>query len=129
MKYFIKSLTILLAFSILLSGCSIYYKKEATLNEAYLSKKPVKLITAENKKMYLKKVIMNDSAYYGVYFYKGQEISFPISNQTNKSLRIKNRTASTVLNVSGIVLPVAMVAVIIVFSGGIGIGGGYVASF
>ncbi len=47
MKTSVKSLVIMIAISVILNGCSVYYKKEVSLNEAYLSKKPAKLVSRE----------------------------------------------------------------------------------
>lgn len=104
MKISIKTLVIFLALSIILNGCNVYYRKEVTYNEAYLSKKPVRLITIENKKVHLDKIILKDTAYYGVYHYKGEKVDIPLSKEAHKSLRIKNKGASTFLNISGSLL-------------------------
>ncbi len=113
MKNCIKSLAIIIAFSIILSSCSAYYKKEATFNEAYLSNKPVKLVTNTNKKVFLKRIILKDTIYYGVYKSNGKKITFPLSKDNYRSIRIKDRTASTILNVSGAVLTLGVVGLII----------------
>lgn len=116
MKNCIKSLAIIIAFSITLSSCSVYYKKEVSFNEAYLSKKPAKLVTNENKKVHLKKIILKESTYYGVYWHEGKEITFPLSNETHKSLRIKNRTASTFINVGSSILTLGIVGIVIFYT-------------
>lgn len=113
MKNYIKSLAIIIAFSLILNSCSVYYNKEASFNEAYLSKKPVKLITNNNKKVYLKKIILKDSTYYGFYWYGGKEVTFPLSKEAYRSVRIKNRTASTLINIGGTVLTLGIVGTII----------------
>lgn len=114
MKISIKSLVIYLSLSIILNSCSVYFKKEVSFNEAYISKKSVRLITNENKKVFIKKIILKDSAYYGISHYKGEKIEIPLSNETRKSLRIKNRTASTIINVTGITLSLGIVALVFV---------------
>ena len=113
MKNCIKSLAIIIAFSITLSSCSVYYKKEISFNEAYLSEKPVKLVTHTNKKVLLKKIILKDTTYFGVYNSGGKKITFPLSNENYRSVRIKNRTASTLINVGGSVLTLGIFATII----------------
>jgi len=113
MKNCIKSLTIIIAFSLILNSCSVYYKEEVTFDEAYLSKKPVKLVTNENKKIHLKKIILKDSAYYGYYWHEGKAITFPLSKEKYRSVRIKNRTASTLINVGGSILTLGILGTII----------------
>ncbi|MES2862701.1 MAG: hypothetical protein V4666_01145 [Bacteroidota bacterium] len=113
MKNYIKSLAIIIAFSIILSSCSVYYKKEATFNEAYLSEKPVKLVTKQNKKVFLRRIILKDTTYYGIYNSNGKKIAFPLSEDSYRSLRIKNRPASTMLNITGAILTLGVVGVII----------------
>jgi hypothetical protein len=114
MKNCIKFLAIIIAFSITLSSCSVYYKKEATFNEAYLSEKPVKLVTKQNKKVFLRKIILKDTSYYGVYKSEGKKITFPLSNENYRSIRIKNRPASTMLNISGAILTLGVATIVIV---------------
>lgn len=113
MKNYIKSLAIIIAFSVILSSCSAYYKKEATFNEAYLSEKPVKLVTKQNKKVFLRRIILKDTVYYGVYNSNGKRITFPLSKDNYRSIRIKNRTASTILNASGAVITLGIIGIII----------------
>ena len=125
MKNCIKSLAIIIAFSIILSSCSVYYKKEASLNEVYLSEKPVRLLTNENKKVFLKKIILKDSAYYGVYMHNGNEITFPLSKETYRSIRMKNRPVSTILTVTTVVLTVGIVGLFIAAVSIGNIGGGW----
>ena len=116
MKIPVKHFVIFMALSIILNGCSVYYKKEVSFEEAYLSKKPTKLVTSENKKVHLKKIILKDSTYYGVYWHEGKEITFPLSNETHQSLRIKNRTASTFINVGSSILTLGIVGIVIFFT-------------
>lgn len=114
MKTFIKTTVVYVSLFILLNSCSVYYKKEATFNEAYLSKKPVKLMTKDDRKVKLRKITYKDSSYYGVYYDNGNKIEFPMSPEKYKSLRIKDRTTSTVLNVVGITLSVGIVAIVLI---------------
>lgn len=113
MKNFIKTVVLFIALSILLNSCSVYFRKESTFNEAYLSKKPVKLITKDDRKVKLRKIVYKDSTYYGVYYDSGKKIEFPMSEEKYKSLRIKDRTTSTILNVTGTIVTLGAVTIII----------------
>lgn len=104
MKTFIKPTVVYVSLFILLNSCSVYYEKEVSFEEAYQSRKPARLITNENRKVKLKKIIYKDSTYYGISYYKKNKVEFPLSNETRKSLRLKDRTTSTIINVSGATL-------------------------
>lgn len=114
MKNFIKYLAIIIAFSMLLSSCSVYYKKEVTFNEAYQSKAPVRLVTNQDKKVHLKKIILQDTTYYGVYYHDGKKITFPLSKENYTSVRLKDRATSTFITVAGSVVTAGIVAIVVV---------------
>lgn len=117
MKNFIKPTVVYVSLFILLNSCSVYYKKEVSFQEAYNSRKPARLITNEDRKVKLKKIIYKDSTYYGISYYKGNKVEFPLSNETRKSLRLKDRTTSTIINVGGTVLTLGVIVFIIAATG------------
>ena len=91
---------------IFLLSCTVYKSTTVTLNEAYKSQTKVKVLTSDNETFIFKRIDFVDGKYYGVSKKVDQLEAAPLDNNNVNSIRILNKTASTVLNV-GVPLNIA----------------------
>ena len=95
----LKTVAFFISSMILLHGCTVYKSTNVTLNEAYKSQTKVKVLTSDNETFIFKRIDFVDGKYYGVSKKVDQLEAAPLDNNNVNSIRILNKTASTVLNV------------------------------
>ena len=124
----LKFIALVLVFIMTLPSCNIYYSKTATMDEAIQSDNRVKLITSTNDIYKFKKLQKEDDQIYGV-IKKGSNKAEDLMDQglledyddkygklllskvTIQKIHIKNKKASTAVNV---VVPAVIVGALVV---------------
>jgi len=102
----LKTVAFFISSMIFLLSCTVYKSTTVTLNEAYKSQTKVKVLTSDNETFIFKRIDFVDGKYYGVSKKVDQLEAAPLDNNNVNSIRILNKTASTVLNV-GVPLNIA----------------------
>jgi len=95
----LKTVAFFISSMIFLLSCTVYKSTTVTLNEAYKSQTKVKVLTSDNETLIFKRIDFIDGKYYGVSKKVDQLEAAPLDNNNVNSIRILNKTASTVLNV------------------------------
>jgi len=91
-----KSICLVLIVVITLQSCSVYKKNSVNLNEASDAKSKVLVTRTNNEKIRFKKIVQIDSSYYGIKHANGEEIKIPLKESDIKSVRVLDKTNSTV---------------------------------
>ena len=124
----LKFIALVLVFIMTLPSCNIYYSKTATMDEAIQSDNRVKIITSTNDIYKFKKLQKEDDQIYGVIKkgsnkaedlmdqglledYNDKYEKLLLSKVTIQKIHIKNKKASTAVNV---VVPVVIVGALVV---------------
>lgn len=102
MKYLkkcLKPVSLLLAFVMILQGCTIYKQQNITLESAAIQGAKVKVVTKDNKtQKYLYITSVNDE-YFGVIKGKDGLLKIPLQQENIKNINIKNKAASLAVNI------------------------------
>ena len=123
----LKFIALALAFMMTLPSCNVYYSKTATMNEAIQSDNRVKVVTTNNDTYKFKQLKRENDQIYGVLkkkSNKGEDLldqrlledyddkygKLLLSQDTIKEIHLKNKGASTAINVG---VPVAVVGVVV----------------
>ena len=96
LKIFIKPISYLLTFLILLQGCTVYKKQNISLEQAVATKNRVKLVTKENEKQKHLYVTTNNGEYYGTKKVNNEIIIIPLQEENIKNIRTVDKAASTI---------------------------------
>ena len=109
-KIHLKIVAFLISSMILLQGCTIYKSTTVTLDEAYKAHTKTKVFTTDNETLKFKKINFIDGNYYRVLSWDSErhpKLDDMLIDENNiNSIKIKNKTASTILNVG---VPVVVV--------------------
>lgn len=123
----LKFIALILVSIMTLPSCSIYYSNTATMDEAIQSDNKVKIITTTNDTYKFKKLQTEDDQIYGVIKkgsnkaeglldqglledYDGKYGKILLSKDTIQDIHLKNKKASTAVNVA---VPVVFVGVLV----------------
>ena len=109
----LKNLGIILSLMLLLQSCGVYYKNPISLDEAARQEGKVKTRTVEGKKIKYKKIIQTDGQFYGTKRISGDLVQYPLSPEEISTVRLKNKSASTWVTVSSIVVPVGALIILL----------------
>ena len=96
---------------ILLQGCTVYKKANVTLEEAVTSDTKVRIKTNDNQTLKFKKIGIENGDYYGLLNYKSAWVKTQINEGNIEKIQVKDKTASTILN---IIVPLAILTTVIV---------------
>ena len=106
LKKYIKPISLLFIVILIFQGCIVYKSKPVTLDKAVKANTQVKIKTKNNKTIKFKKIVFEEGSYYGVNnFYKDDpfdvskkvEIKTPIEVNIIESVKVKNKSMSTIL--------------------------------
>ena len=109
-----KSVCLLIALALLLQSCVVYKKTPSTINEAVDSKGKVLIVKTNDEKLKLIKIEKIDGAYFGEIKTKKGIEKIPLSENDIKTIRIKNKSASTLGNVFIVIGSLGVVFIVIV---------------
>lgn len=108
-----KSVCLLIALTLLLQSCVVYKKTPSTINEAVDSKGKVLIVKTNDEKLKLIKIEKIDGAYFGEIKTKKGIEKIPLSENDIKTIRIKNKSASTLGNVFIVIGSLGVVFIVI----------------
>ena len=97
----------ILSFLILLQGCTLYKSMPVNLDKAFRTKGKVKVVTKSNERLKFKRIDQENGSYYGVKKKKGEIVKISLNKEQIKEVRVKDKTASTILTV---IFPIAIIA-------------------
>ena len=104
LKIFLKPISYLIAFLILLQGCTVYKRTPVTLTEAVKANTKVKIKTLDNKTLKYRHIGFQNDKYLG-YIKHGKELlRISIKEDMIKKIQLKDNTMSSILTISTIVL-------------------------
>nr|WP_315162313.1 hypothetical protein [uncultured Flavobacterium sp.] len=108
-----KSICLLITLALLLQSCVVYKKTPSTINEAVDSKAKVLVVKTNDEKLKLIKIEKIDGNYFGeIKTRKGIE-KIPLSENDIKTIRIKNKSASTLGNVFIVIGSLGVVFIVV----------------
>ena len=101
----------------LLQSCTVYQKTPVSINEAITLDKKVLVITDSDKKLKFKKIEQINGIYYGI---TKAAIRVPLIESKIKTIRISDKSKSTLLTIGVVVVPLAVVVIISIIDWGPG---------
>lgn len=106
-----QKINLILIFVILFESCTVYKSTPVSLEEAYKFEGKVRVYTIENIELWFKKIEVDNNEYFGVTRKKGKIVRIPLDSLKIKSISVKNKTLSTVLNVG---IPIVILGGIVI---------------
>ena len=96
-----------------MQSCSVYEKESSTFDEAILAKSKVKATSSSGTKYIIKKLKKVDGEYQGEIKSNGVALlKTSLTESDYKTIQLKDKTASTLITVGIIVVPVAIVIIL-----------------
>ena len=109
----IKLIALILIIPFLVQSCTIYKSANVSLDEAVKAKTKVRIFKTSGKKSVFSRVVLdNDGNYYGKKFAESNKTSNKILIDENsiKKVQLKNRTATTLINIFSPIIILAILA-------------------
>ena len=95
----LKIVAFLISSMIMLQCCTVYKSYNANLDEAYKSQSKVKVLTTDNQTLKFMRIDFIDGKYYGISKTSQKLEDIPLDKNNIKSIKVKNKTVSAILNV------------------------------
>ena len=111
-----KIISVTLVFILMLQSCSVYKKTPVTIDEAAKSNSRILIRRTDDTKLKLKRIENVDGAYFGVKRIDGKIVSLPLDEKNLKSIRVLDKTKTTLGNVSIVVLTLGVILIFIAAS-------------
>ena len=108
-----KAICFLLAFTLVMQSCSVYKKTSVNLEEAYNSDTKVLIVKIDNTKLKFNRIKQNEGNYYGTLKTKGHMENVPLIASDLKTIRVLDKTTTTIGNVAIIIGSVGIVFLVI----------------
>ena len=105
-KIHLKIVAFLISSMVLLQGCTVYKSTTVTLDEASKSQTKAKVVTTDNETLWFKRIDLIDGKYIGVRNKVSKLEDMVLDKNNINSIKVQNKTVSTILNV---VIPVVAV--------------------
>ena len=99
LKKQIKPIALILALLILFQSCAVYQKTPVSLEQASKQDVRAKIKTKTNESFLVLKIIYEDDKYYGLQRVNGEKIRITLHADDINSIRLHNKTLSTVLSI------------------------------
>ena len=109
----IKWIAIALSALLVFQSCSVYKSSPISLSEAVEFNAKVKVKSTEGVNHVLDRIKFTDGKYLGEMQNKGRKVIVPLNEDNVESIRPKNKTLSTVINIG---VPVLLIGVIFIIS-------------
>jgi len=117
----LKIVAFLISLMILLQGCTVYKPTTASLEEVSKSQTKAKILTTDNETLKFNRIDFIDGKYLGVIFNdveKNPKIEFmPLDKNNIQSIKVKDKTTSTIITVAIPVVAVGGLFLIGIYSG------------
>ena len=108
-----KTVCFFLVIALTLQSCSVYQKTPVTLNDAATANRRILIVKTDNTKIKFKKIEQIDGVYYGLIKTKGRIEKIMLTESDVKSIRILDKTATTLGNVAIIVGSLGIVLLVL----------------
>jgi hypothetical protein len=108
-----KTVCFLLIIALILQSCAVYKKTPVTLNEAASADRKVLVVKTDNTKIKFKKIEQIDDVYYGLIKTKGRTEKIPLTESDLKTIRVLDKTATTIGNVAIVVGSLGIVLLVV----------------
>ena len=108
-----QAICFLLAFTLVMQSCSVYKKTSVNLEEAYNSDTKVLIVKIDNTKLKFNRIKQNEGNYYGTLKTKGHMENVPLIASDLKTIRVLDKTTTTIGNVAIIIGSVGIVFLVI----------------
>ena len=108
-----KAICFLLAFTLVVQSCSVYKKTPVNLEEAFNSDTKVLIVKIDNTKLKFNRIKQNEGNYYGTLKTKGHMENVPLIASDLKTIRVLDKTTTTIGNVAIIIGSVGIVFLVI----------------
>lgn len=115
-----KFVCVFLVFVILLQSCTVYKKAPVSISEASATNHKVLIIKNDDTKLELKKIELVDGVYYGFIDEDRGIVIIPLNESTIKTIRIIDKSASTLLSTGIFVIPLAIIITLVIANWGPG---------
>jgi hypothetical protein len=115
-----KFVCVFLVFVILLQSCTVYKKAPVSISEASTTNHKVLIIKNDDTKLELKKIELVDGVYYGFIDEDRGIVKIPLNESTIKTIRIIDKSASTLLSTGIVVIPLAIIITLVIANWGPG---------
>lgn len=113
-KYFkSKIVCVLLIFVMMLQSCAVYQKTSVSLDEAASADRKVLVVKTDNTKLKFKKIEQIDGVYYGLIKTKGRIEKIPLTESDLKTIRVLDKTPTTIGNVAIVVGSLGIVLLVV----------------
>lgn len=108
-----KTVCFLLVIALILQSCSVYKKTPVTLGEATATDHKVLVIKSDNTKLKFKRIEQTDGIYYGLLKTRAGIERIPLTESDLKTIRVLDKTATTVGNVAIVVGSLGVVLLVV----------------
>lgn len=111
LKIYLKVIPLFCSVLILFQSCTIYKSAPISIEHAVQNENKVKVITKSGEKYKFSRISVEDNKYFGVLKNKGTAFKTILDEKSITTIKEKDKTLSTVLNIG---IPVIILGVIIV---------------
>jgi hypothetical protein len=108
-----RTICFLLIIALILQSCAVYKKTPVTLNEAANADRKILVVKTDNTKLKFKKIEKIDGVYYGLIKTKGQIEKIPLTESDLKTIRVLDKTVTTIGNVAIVVGSLGVVFLVV----------------
>lgn len=108
-----KTVCFLLVIALILQSCSVYKKTPVTLDEAVTADRKVLVIKVDNTKLKFIRIEQIDGIYYGRIKTRGGIEKIPLTENDLKTIRVLDKTATTIGNVAIVVGSLGIVLLVV----------------
>ena len=108
-----KCVCVFLGFVFLLQSCAVYQKTPVSITEAAATNHKVLIIKTDDTKLKLKKIEQIDGIYYGITKDNGKIAKIPLSESDIKTIRVLDKTVTTIGNVAIVVGSMGIVLLVV----------------
>jgi hypothetical protein len=108
-----KTVSFLLVITLILQSCSVYKKTSVTIDEAVTADRKILVVKTDNTKLKFKRIEQTDGIYYGLLKTRAGIERIPLTESDLKTIRVLDKTATTVGNVAIVVGSLGVVLLVI----------------
>ncbi|MFV7235434.1 hypothetical protein [Flavobacterium sp. ZB4R12] len=108
-----KTVCFLLVIALILQSCSVYKKTPVTLDEAVTADRKVLVVKVDNIKLKFIRIEQIDGIYYGRIKTRGGIEKIPLTESDLKTIRVLDKTATTMGNVAIVVGSIGTVLLVV----------------
>ncbi|TRX02417.1 hypothetical protein [Flavobacterium gawalongense] len=108
-----KTVCFLLVIALILQSCSVYKKTPVTLDEAVTADRKVLVVKVDNTKLKFIRIEQIDGIYYGRIKTRGGIEKIPLTESDLKTIRVLDKTATTMGNVAIVVGSIGTVLLVV----------------